>query len=63
MVVGEVVRCRSVKEAVILVDRADAVLLDLVLGGDWATIADEDGSTELLLGQDQGGLHPPDLQG
>ena len=42
---------RSV-EAVILVDRADAVLLDLVLGGDRSTITNEDGPTELLLKHD-----------
>ena len=42
---------RSV-EAVLLVDRADAVLLDLVLGGSLTTIADEDSSTELLLKHD-----------
>ena len=42
---------RSV-EAVLLVDRADAVLLDLVLGGSLTTITDEDGPTELLLKHD-----------
>ena len=42
---------RSV-EAVLLVDRADAVLLDLVLRGSLTTIADEDGPTELLLEHD-----------
>ena len=42
---------RSV-EAVLLVDRADAVLLDLVLGGGLTTITNEDSSTELLLKHD-----------
>ena len=42
---------RSV-EAVLLVDRADALLLDLVLGGNGATVTNEDGSTELLLKHD-----------
>ena len=42
---------RSV-EAVLLVDRADAILLDLVLGGDRSTITNEDGPTELLLKHD-----------